>query len=162
MENQNGIALVPVYQICVDKIREDNISGRLYCGKIPQGLTFSGIGEVILTIDKIMDEIGFPQSTVDKRSFGEKEEPAATLTPAAGKEAQMAMRRFNTSGQNGEYATFILQVQFRQNASWQGMVEWVENKESFPFNSELELMRIIDGACNKINTDNLEERTITQ
>ncbi len=154
MENQNGIALVPVYQICVDKVREENISGRLYCGKTPQGLAFSGIGEVILTIDQIMDEIGFPQSTVDKRSFGEKEEPLAILTPEAGKEAQLAMRKFNISGQHGKCATFILQVQFRQNASWQGSVEWMENKESFPFNSELELMRIIDNACSKNTAEN--------
>ena len=159
MENQNGIALVPVYQICVDRIREDNISGRLYCGKIPQGADFSGLGEVMLTIDGIMDEIDFPQSTVDKRSFGEKEESDQMISPVASKEAQLAMRKFNTKTQQGKLATFVMQVQFRQNASWQGTMEWVENNETFPFNSELELIRMIDKICSKQNPDRSEERT---
>lgn len=162
MDNQNGIALVPVYEICVDKVREDSMSGRLFCGKTPQGLAFSGIGELILVIDRIMDEIGFPQSTVDKRSFSDKDEPAVVLSPVASKEAQMAMRKFNTSQQHGKQATFILQVQFRQNATWQGTVEWAEHQETYPFNSELELMRIIDHACSKNTAETMGDRTITQ
>ncbi len=147
MENQNGIALVPVYQICVDKIREENVSGSLYCGKIPKGIDFSGIGEVILVIDKIMDEIDFPQSTVDKRSFAENEPPVQVLSPKESKDIQLAMRKFNTKEQQGKLATFILQVQFRHNASWQGTVEWIEGNETFSFNSELELLKTIDSIC---------------
>jgi len=149
MENQNGIALVPVYQICVDKIREANISGRLYCGKMPKGIDFSGIGEVILVIDKIMDEIDFPQSTVDKRSFAENEPPVRALSSKESKDIQLAMRKFNTKAQRGKLATFVLQVQFRHNASWQGKAEWTEGNETFSFNSELELMRMVDSICSK-------------
>lgn len=149
MENQNGIALVPVYQICVDKIREENISGRLYCGKMLKGIDFTGIGEVILVIDKIMDEIDFPQSTVDKRTFAENEPPIQILPPKESKDIQLAMRKFNTKAQQGKVATFILQVQFRHNASWQGTVEWAEGNETFSFKSELELLKTISGICKK-------------
>jgi hypothetical protein len=40
-----------------------------------------------------------------------------------------------------------LQIKFRQNASWQGTVQWVEKKQSLNFRSALELIKIIDSAC---------------
>jgi len=53
------------------------------------------------------------------------------------------MRRFNADEKRGKLATLIILVQFRQNASWQGLVEWVDKGETFEFESELELIRIL-------------------
>jgi len=41
-------------------------------------------------------------------------------------------------------ATFILQIKFRQNNTWQGSLEWVEKKKTMMFRSALELIKIID------------------
>jgi len=149
MKSQKITAAVPVYQICLDTIRGDDIAGSLYCGICPQGVPFRGIAEVLLTIDEIMDKISFPQSTVDKRSFKKNDQIRNVVPPLANIMTQGEMRRFDTTAQKGEKATFILKVKFRRNANWQGAVEWVEGEEECNFNSELELLDFIDKASRK-------------
>ncbi|MBQ6876068.1 MAG: hypothetical protein IJN46_07520 [Lachnospiraceae bacterium] len=46
----------------------------------------------------------------------------------------------------GIKATFSVQILFRQNASWQGSVLWVERKIEESFRSVLELLLLIDNA----------------
>ncbi len=43
-------------------------------------------------------------------------------------------------------ATFVVQVQYRQNSTWQGQVVWSEKNQSKPFRSSLELIRLMDSA----------------
>jgi len=57
-------------------------------------------------------------------------------------------------------ATFILHLQFRQNNSWQGTIQWVEKKETLQFRSALELIKIIDSTRQQgyeIEMDGLDE-----
>lgn len=51
-----------------------------------------------------------------------------------------------TSPGKEDKPTFIVKVQYRQNASWQGTVEWVEGGVSKRFRSALELIRLMDEA----------------
>ena len=44
----------------------------------------------------------------------------------------------------GEKATFVVRIQYRQNASWQGQVTWAEKNQTVPFRSALELLKLID------------------
>ena len=46
----------------------------------------------------------------------------------------------------GRKGTFIVQVQYRQNATWQGQVVWAEENRKEYFRSALELMKLIDSA----------------
>lgn len=43
-------------------------------------------------------------------------------------------------------STFVVQVQFCQNSSWQGTVAWAEQKKEQRFRSTLELIKLIDEA----------------
>ena len=43
-------------------------------------------------------------------------------------------------------ATFQLRVLFRQNASWQGSLIWVDQRMDAQFRSVLELVRLMDSA----------------
>lgn len=45
--------------------------------------------------------------------------------------------------------TFIIRVQYRQNASWQGSVQWVEGGKEQHFRSALELIKLMDEALEK-------------
>ena len=47
---------------------------------------------------------------------------------------------------NGEKVTFTIQVQFRQNATWQGTIAWMENKKIQQFRSALEMIKLMDNA----------------
>ena len=51
-------------------------------------------------------------------------------------------------------ATFVVQIQHRQNATWQGTVVWADRNETKPFRSALELIKLIDGA---LEADELPE-----
>lgn len=42
--------------------------------------------------------------------------------------------------------TFLLTIQNRQNATWQGSVTWVEKQSKEYFRSALELIKLIEGA----------------
>lgn len=42
--------------------------------------------------------------------------------------------------------TFVIRVQYRQNATWQGQVTWAEGQETRSFRSALELLKLIDNA----------------
>lgn len=42
--------------------------------------------------------------------------------------------------------SFLVKVQFRQNASWQGTIQWIENGKTQKFRSCLELIRLMDKA----------------
>ena len=53
----------------------------------------------------------------------------------------------------GKEATFYLKVLFRQNASWQGTVKWMETGQEEPFRSVLELLLMMD---NTTSRDQLE------
>ncbi|MBP7349179.1 MAG: hypothetical protein KA965_10895 [Butyrivibrio sp.] len=48
--------------------------------------------------------------------------------------------------ERGKESTFIVQVQYRQNATWQGQVVWAEENRKEHFRSALELIKLIDSA----------------
>lgn len=45
---------------------------------------------------------------------------------------------------NGQ--TFVVNIKCRQNHTWQGTVNWVEQKKALPFRSALELIKLMDSA----------------
>lgn len=55
--------------------------------------------------------------------------------------------------------TFIIKIMNQQNATWQGSVTWVEEQREQYFRSALELLKLIDGALGRQDseTDNSEE-----
>ena len=46
----------------------------------------------------------------------------------------------------GDLATFVVHVQYRQNATWQGKVVWTDTKQESHFRSALELVKLMDNA----------------
>jgi len=56
-------------------------------------------------------------------------------------------------------ASFLIRIQYRQNASWQGTIQWLEEKKTKKFRSELEMMMLINEAAQtKLSTwENKEE-----
>jgi hypothetical protein len=63
----------------------------------------------------------------------------------------------------GEKGTFIIQVQYRQNSTWQGKVVWVEENRTQHFRSALELIKLVDEALRegaKSGSVDLEEELL--
>lgn len=52
-----------------------------------------------------------------------------------------------------EQGTFIVKIQYRQNATWQGHITWAEKNKTLPFRSALELLKLIDSTQEEIHPD---------
>lgn len=59
--------------------------------------------------------------------------------------------------QNDCKATFTIQIQFRQNATWQGTIAWAEGGKSQKFRSELEMLKLMMEAVAANETDEIKE-----
>ena len=95
---------------------------------------------MIMTADDIFDQAGIPMAAMRIRSF-------AKTMQMENEGKVYKMRDVNGFAYyKGEKATFIVQVLYRQNASWQGKVIWVEKKKTIPFRSVLELIKLMDSA----------------
>lgn len=119
--------------VCVDSRKGEPMAGRLYHPTLPGGRQFRTLMELLVTMEELLDEMQLPQSFTAKRSFGD---PPATLAQAPPTEEQ----------RSGQTATFAIRVVFRQNASWQGSVTWLEGKREESFRSVLELLLLMNSA----------------
>lgn len=118
--------------ICVDGYEKKSLSGRFYnpyCG----GERFESMTQMLLKMDDMFNEMRLPQSFTAVRSFGSSVEERSSSAP------EMAAHE-------GKLATFAVRILFRQNASWQGSVTWLEGNREESFRSVLELIFLMDSA----------------
>ncbi len=111
-----------------------------YADRVPVGtvfnsfvgeVAFTGYAELLVYIDTMLDSLELPKATMSPRSFHVKVETAKAETAERPTEA---------------VASFKIKVIFRQNASWQGSLAWVEGESEASFRSVLELIRLMDEA----------------
>lgn len=112
-----------------------------YQNKCPQGTiskpqfsgpaSFFSLTQLLLALELLMDKANSPQRGEEPRSFQPREaEPLPVECANGGK----------------PLATFQINVLFRQNASWQGTLIWVDRTMDAQFRSVLELVRLMDSA----------------
>ena len=87
----------------------------------------------VLKMEELLDKMNFPQSFTEPRSFSQPQE-SLTHAPPKGEV------------QSGKCGTFAVRVYFRQNASWQGSVSWLEGDREERFRSVLELAFLLNSA----------------
>lgn len=116
-----------------NKVMEGTIITPLYDEPIP----FCGMVHFVKQMEKLQDELEYPQANERQRSFQGREDGGTHLPEA---------RAINVTVSTTALATFQLTIQFRQNASWQGSILWEEKQESAFFRSVLELMMLFDSA----------------
>lgn len=112
-----------------------NLKGTVSNVKFPDGLEFESQMQLFMLMDELYDEINSPQRAMERRSFEGTSITSAPAQPAA--------------GAGGQIATFRINVHFRQNASWQGTITWLEKESEASFRSVLELMMIMDSALSE-------------
>jgi len=124
--------------ICVESYEDFCIKGRVYHGLFSDGVKFANLMQLLLIIENIIDDTGFPKSTTEKRrfhTFGQQ----TRATETADGEADFGMVK-------GELATFKLKIMFRHHASWQGAIAWLEGSTEEPFRSALEFLMLMHSA----------------
>lgn len=55
------------------------------------------------------------------------------------------------NNENTGKATFVIKVLFRQNATWQGKIQWVEKNKTQSFRSDLEMLKLMDEAMQAVD-----------
>ena len=118
--------------ICVDFYEKGVPKGRFYNPAREGGTAFESLSQLLLGMEDLLDEYQIPQSFTTARRFSD-----AGAGPGSGIEEP---------GQVGKKATFAVRILFRQNASWQGSVSWLEGRQEESFRSVLELILLMDGA----------------
>ena len=130
--------------ICIDEYNSGEMKGRIF----DEPETFNSVITLVKTIDKIFDEGEYPQATMRCRGFNKSgSDSSSKSSSTAGKEIPDPSKTFSAKPNvKGKKATFSVRVMFRQNASWQGTLCWLEKNREESFRSVLELMMLIDSA----------------
>ncbi len=98
--------------------------------------------DALRCVEFYLDRLDFPQRSTMQRSFRKQEAISIDYGKRPAREEIMS----NLENKKGEEGTFIVQVKYRQNATWQGQVIWAEENKKMYFRSALELLRLIDDA----------------
>jgi hypothetical protein len=118
--------------VCVDAYDGGAMSGRIYNPNIQGAAEFANLTQLLMRMDGMLDEMNFPQSNEAKRKFASVERQASSFV--------------DTDKRTGRVATFAVKVLFRQNASWQGSITWLEGEREESFRSVLELIFLMNSA----------------
>ncbi|WP_312280098.1 hypothetical protein [Oscillibacter sp.] len=120
--------------VCVDECADGAWRGRLMNPGLEEPVAFRGVMHFLLEMERLLDDTKFPEPFARTRTFASVEPPLAGT--ASGPE-------------QGRAATFSLRILFRQNASWQGSVRWLEGRREESFRSVLELLLMMNSALSQ-------------
>lgn len=133
------------------RLREkESIEGAYYC-------TYPSFVDVYHVFGRMMErtgmnELNFPQSSTELRTYEDKQQKPANEKRISFTEVS---NREQILEQRGSIDTLAVYVRYRQNATWQGSVYHMKNNEREDFNSELDLLKIIENCQN--STKNVAE-----
>jgi len=112
--------------------KEKKLCGYLVNSYFKQEMYFDNLAQFIFLMDNMLNDLSYPQASMESRSFSADECGTRVVLSE------------NTEKNSYALATFKLNVLFRQNASWQGNIMWVENNTEASFRSLLELIMLLD------------------
>lgn len=127
--------------ICVDYVNYPDFGGSIYHSGSSSPVKFDDVVRLTEIMDEFFDSLNIPQAANKPRSFTTS---SAELKRHRDEVQVMSVR--DVTNQRGKKATFIVHVQYRQNATWQGSVFWAEKNATRNFRSALELLKLIDSA----------------
>ena len=136
----NGVVL------CINGSNEGDLSGVFYHSYSTESVPFSGIGQMVLRMEKLYDYLRFPYPGTNSRTFGE-EKKLTRMT----EERKKIMSDDALLSKHGDIGTFVVRVQHRQNSSWQGRITWMEEDKTVQFRSVWEMIKLIESAVDLVS-----------
>ena len=121
-----------ITRICVDAFEKGVPRGRFYNPHMETEQPFESLMQLLQGMEANMENMAFPKAYQVTRTFAPR--PMPENTPVG--DAPLY----------GKIATFAVRILFRQNASWQGSITWLEGKQEQSFRSVLELILLMDTA----------------
>ena len=103
--------------------------------------------QMIEKMEEIFDTKGFPEAFMTPRVFGASGYNSRKKLEVGGNtEMKDAMNSTTKSDPGSSKCTFEITVKFRQNATWQGQILWVDKNLKQNFRSVLEMLKLMDEA----------------
>ena len=135
----SSAAVFPInlMRLCIDECQND-LSGRVYSKLMIAPLLFSGCGVLLLQMDHLFDQVGYPQAFQVRRTFLKpaKLRGSITLPERLMDDAEMERQR-------GDFWTFDIIIQSRRQSGWQGILMNPGRTSVRKFRSEMELLSCI-------------------
>ena len=126
------------FRLCIDSYEYGIPEGRLFHPGLENGaFRFRSLTQLLLKIEELLDGMRPLQPLTAMRSFA----PIYVLSP---EEAAL-----ESSG-IGALGTFLLRPIFRQHATWQGTVTWLEGGGEQNFRSVLELIVLMNSVLSEL------------
>lgn len=116
--------------IHITSYEDKNFQGTLQNAYFEERQVFRNLTQLLFLIESLQDTLQYPQRGMEARRF--KSQATTLDLPKVEAPAGETL------------ATFKLQLLFRQNASWQGNVVWMEKGTEAQFRSALELVSLMD------------------
>jgi hypothetical protein len=132
------------FQITINSREDGDWGGQVE--HIPTGMSaeFKNLGELVLSISDRLDKTGFPQSATEMRSW--KSGGGLTLTKTRGETVSKKPDAASRRGVRSGAPTFFVRIHYRENATWQGSIQWLETGGTRYFRSALELINLMQEA----------------
>ena len=127
-----------------------NLSGTLKGKHLEEPYEFQDLIHMIYKMEEIFDDKRFPEAFLTPRMFNRHGSGHKKL--GFNEEVAMAVNKTKkdslaeSSVPNNAKCTFEINVKFRQNASWQGQIVWLERNQKQSFRSVLEMLKLMDEA----------------
>lgn len=150
-----SLAVSSIVRICCDERRDGDWSGRIYTRYKEDPVRFQNTGQLLDRLDRFYNWLGYPQESMINRSFQKSSRRGKAREASGGRQNQIGPEGEKAvvvseeimKKNQGDKATFVVRIQYRQNASWQGQVTWAEENKTVPFRSALELLKLIDSTA---------------
>ena len=143
MKNTTSNGFIPNnLRLAVVKVisyEEKNFVGYLENPFIGEAVKFSNLTQLLLSLEDLANELNCPKRTYESRSW----------FPSANEKTLLSCLPLADISEKA-IASFKICIIFRQNASWQGSCEWIEEKKSANFRSALELVQLMDSVLENI------------
>ncbi len=135
---------IRTFLVHVDSYEHGVPVGRYYNLYREETDTFLSMSQLILKLEQSLNVDDVPQAFNKVRSFY----PSVGYSMNTYRMAEAS----KAWGRRGKLGSFVIQISFRRNASWQGTVVWIEEDLTQNFRSVLELMVLLDSALGQKET----------
>lgn len=127
-------------RICINAFNNYDISGEVLLALDRQVKQINSIYQLLIILDEYFDYHNIPQATHHRRRFSNTKKRSPLP------ERSNNVKEEYNPDKNGNMATFVVHVMYRQNSSWQGKIEWIETNKKVNFRSSLELIMLMNEA----------------
>lgn len=139
-------AMSTLATVTVTSFENGIMTGDIYNAHYDKTVHFFDSLELLEGLESLFETLSFPGRFENFRRFSNETEKQLHKSTRRG--------RIDMSEKAKEdKATFVIQVQFRRNATWQGTIQWVDQNKRQSFRSTLEMIRLIDEALEDGNEE---------